>query len=136
MSTTTHETINPWTWQDQFGFAQAVRTSEPPSRWVVCAGQAAHDETGAVVHPGDMHGQLTQTLDNLETVLAQAGTDLGHVIRLNYYTTDVDGLLGVWGVLLERLGRAGCTPASTLLGVTRLAFPDMLVEIEATALVP
>jgi enamine deaminase RidA (YjgF/YER057c/UK114 family) len=46
----------------------------------------------------------------------------------------VDGLLGQWQVLAERMGRANCRPASTLLGVARLAFPDMLVEIEATAL--
>src|SRR5689334_21503150 len=112
MSTTTHETINPWTWQDQYGFAQAVRTSEPPSRWLVCAGQASADADGAVLHAGDIGAQLAQSLDNLETVLHAAGTDLGHVIRPTFYTTDVDGLLGVWGVLLERLGKAGCTPAS------------------------
>jgi enamine deaminase RidA (YjgF/YER057c/UK114 family) len=91
---------------------------------------------GAVLHAGDVGAQLAQALDNLETVLRQPGTDLGHVIRLSLYTTDVDGLLGAWGVLLERLGRAGCTPASTLLGVVRLAFPELLVEVEATALVP
>ena len=64
------------------------------------------------------------------------GFTLGDVVRLNYYTTDVDGLLGVWNVIGERLGEAGCRPASTLLGVARLAFPELLIEIEATALVP
>jgi enamine deaminase RidA (YjgF/YER057c/UK114 family) len=131
---TLHQVVNPWTWQDQFGFAQAVTTSTPPSRWVLCAGQGSVDADGAALHPGDMGSQLTQALDNLEVVLEQAGTDLSHVLRLNYYTTDVDGLLGQWHVLAERMGKANCRPASTLLGVARLAFPDMLVEIEATAL--
>ena len=52
---------------------------------------------------------------------------------LNYYTTDVDLLLQNWDALTTRLDAAGCRPASTLLGVTRLAFPDWLIEIEATA---
>jgi enamine deaminase RidA (YjgF/YER057c/UK114 family) len=48
----------------------------------------------------------------------------------------VDGLLGVWNIVTERLAKAGSRPSSTLLGVARLAFPDMLVELEATALAP
>ena len=131
---TPHQTVNPWTWQDQFGFAQAVVT-DPPSRWLFLAGQGPADADGTTV-PGDIGAQLVQCLDNLETVLAQAGADLSHVVRLNYYTTDVDAMFGVWNLITERLAARGCRPASTLLGVARLAFPDMLVEIEATALVP
>lgn len=132
---TTHQSINPWTWQDQFGFSQAV-AAPAGSRWIVCAGQAATDPDGGVVHVGDMRAQVGQAFDNLDTVLEKAGADLSHVVRLNYFTTDADGLLGAWDVVAERLGKAGIQPASTFLGVARLAFPDMLVEIEATALVP
>ena len=56
------------------------------------------------------------------------------VVRLNYYTIDADGLLGAWNVIAERLGQAGCRPTITLLGVNRLASPEMLIGIEATAL--
>jgi enamine deaminase RidA (YjgF/YER057c/UK114 family) len=129
------QAVNPWTWQDQFSFSQAVAV-EPPSRWLFCAGQTSVDADGALMHPGDIRGQLTRSLDNLETVLEQAGSDLGQVVRLNYYTTDADALLGAWDIINERLGKAGCRPASTLLGVARLAFPDLLLEIEATALIP
>lgn len=132
---TSHQAINPWTWQDQFGFSQAI-SATPPSRLVFCAGQASHAADGTVLHAADIGAQLTQSFNNLETVLQQAGTDLSHVVRLNYYTTDVDGLLGAWHLIADRLSEAGCRPTSTLLGVTRLAFPDMLIEIEATALVP
>jgi enamine deaminase RidA (YjgF/YER057c/UK114 family) len=103
---------------------------------VFCAGQTSVDAEGAILHADDIGAQLAQSFNNLETVLQQAGTDLSHVVRLNYYTTDVDGLLGVWHVIGERLGEASCRPASTLLGVARLAFPELLIEIEATALVP
>jgi len=76
---------------------------------------------------------VTLAIDNLETVLNDAGVGLSDVVRLNYYTTDVDGLMAVWEIINTRLAKANCRPASTLLGVTRLAFPEMLVEIEATA---
>jgi enamine deaminase RidA (YjgF/YER057c/UK114 family) len=59
---------------------------------------------------------------------------LRHVVRLNYYTTDVDRLLAEgWEAAKDRLREAECRPASTLLGVTRLAYPELLIEIEATA---
>ena len=132
---TPHRIVNPWTWQDQFGFVQAV-VAGPASQWVFLAGQGPSDADGNLVHEGDIGGQLNHAFDNIETVLAQAGANLSHVVRLNYYTTDVDALLGVWNVVGERLAAAGCRPSSTLLGVQRLAFPEMLVELEATALVP
>ena len=91
------------------------------------------DAQGHPLHPGDMRAQLTETLDNLETVLAAAGFTLGDVMRLNFYTTDVDRFFEAYDVLVSRLAAAGCRNASTLLGVARLAFPELLVELEATA---
>ena len=124
--------VNPWTWQDQFGFAQGTEIHGGQSV-LYCAGQASTDGDGTTVHAGDMAGQLNQAFDNLETTLKEAGYTLANVVRLNYYTTDVDLLLENWGVLAGRLAAAGVQPSSTLLGVTRLAFPDWLIEIEATA---
>jgi enamine deaminase RidA (YjgF/YER057c/UK114 family) len=66
-------------------------------------------------------------------VLREAGYTLADVVRVNYYTTDIDAFFGAGDILGERLGAAGIQPASTLLGVTRLAFPELMVEIEATA---
>ena len=125
--------VNPWTWQDAYGFSQAneIRGAQ---RVLVCAGQTSVDENGVPLHPGDMRKQVGQALDNLETVLRAAGLGLGDVVRLNYYVTDVDEALRAFDVLGERLTAAGCRPASTLLGVTRLAFPELMVEIEATAM--
>jgi enamine deaminase RidA (YjgF/YER057c/UK114 family) len=124
--------INPWTWQDAFGFVQAHEVSDG-HRTLYCAGQTAVDDDGNALHPGDMAAQANRALDNLETVLDQAGMTLGNVVRLDYYTTDVDAFLQVAADVLPRLATAGCTPASTVLGVQRLAFPELLVEIEATA---
>ena len=123
--------INPWTWQDQLGFVQA-NAVHTPQRIVYCAGQASVDAEGKPLHAGDLRAQTAQAFDNLETVLQAAGLTLAHVVRLTYYTTDVNALLANWDVVTARLGHANSQPASTLLGVTQLAF-DLLVEIEATA---
>jgi enamine deaminase RidA (YjgF/YER057c/UK114 family) len=124
--------INPWTWQDRSGFVQAHEVSGP-QRILHCAGQASIDADGNTVHAGDMGAQLAQSFDNLETVLGEAGLSLANVVRLNYYTTDVDAFFASHEVVATRLREGGCRPSSTLLGVARLARPEMLVEIEATA---
>jgi enamine deaminase RidA (YjgF/YER057c/UK114 family) len=124
--------INPWAWQDAFAFSQAVEFSGH-QRVVMCAGQTSSNADGEPVHAGDMGAQVTQALDNLETVLKQAGMSLSNVVRLNYYTTDVDAVFPHLPLVAERLGAAGVQPAATLLGVTRLAFPELMIEIEATA---
>ena len=77
----------------------------------------------------------SKAFDNLETVLNDAGLKLSDVVRLNYYTTDADSFMGAAEVAGICMGKAGCRPASTLLGVARLAFPELLIEIEATAVV-
>jgi enamine deaminase RidA (YjgF/YER057c/UK114 family) len=124
--------INPWKWQDQFGFVQAHEISGG-QRVLYCAGQASVDAEGKPAHAGNMRAQVNQALDNLEKVLAEGGFSLSQVVRLNYYTTNVDQLIANWDAVTNRLSQAGCRPASTLLGVSRLAFPELLVEIEATA---
>jgi enamine deaminase RidA (YjgF/YER057c/UK114 family) len=92
------------------------------------------DADGHPIHAGDIAAQIGQALDNLEQVLHASGYTLANVVRLNYYTTDVDQMLANWAVLAERLSTGGCRCTSTLLGVTRLAYPEMMIEIEATAM--
>ena len=124
--------INPWTWQDQLGFSQAidVRGAE---RVVYCAGQTSNDADGNPLHVGDMAAQIHQALDNLETVLGAAGLKLESVVRLCYYTTDVPAFLEAMERVASRLQEGRCKPSSTLLGVASLFHPDILVELEATA---
>ena len=124
--------INPWTWQDNFGYVQANEVGGG-QQVLYCAGQGSVDDDGTLVNEGDMQAQLLQALDNLETVLREGGFELSDVVRLNYYTTDVDRFFEAYGTAAARLAESGCRPASTLLGVARLAFPELLVEIEATA---
>jgi enamine deaminase RidA (YjgF/YER057c/UK114 family) len=124
--------INPWSWQDQYGFVQAAEVSGA-RRVLYCAGQTSVDADGRPVHVGDMRGQVSQALDNLDAVLQAAGFGFSDLVRLNYYTTDADLLVRNWDVISNRLTGAGARVGSTLLGVARLAFPELLVEIEGTA---
>lgn len=124
--------INPWTWQDQFGFSQAVQVTGA-TRVLYCAGQTSVDEEGGPLHARQMEAQLAKAFDNLETVLQQAGMTLRNVVRLNYYVTDVPAYLAASGSVKARLTKAGCQPPGTLLGVAALFHPDIVVEIEATA---
>ena len=124
--------VNPWPWSVAFGFNQAELV-EGASRVLVCSGQAAMSPDGVPQHAGDLAAQVTLALDNVEAVLKDGGMTLADVVRLNVFTTDVDGMMGAWPALAERFAAAGIRPTSTLVGVTRLAFPELMVELEATA---
>lgn len=124
--------INPVAWSQELGFNQGELVSGH-TRTLYCSGQTAMDAQGRPQHDGDMAAQLALCLDNLEAVLAEAGMALGNLVRLNVYATDVDLLFQHYGVLAGRLGAARVAPTTTMLGVTRLAIPGQLVELEATA---
>jgi enamine deaminase RidA (YjgF/YER057c/UK114 family) len=122
--------VNPWSWQDAFGYSQAYEVSGG-GRVLFCSGQASVDANGAPLHAGDLGRQLSQAFDNLETVLAQADMTLANVARLNFYTTDLPAFFKATPQVLGRLG--GQKPPGTLLGVAALFHPDIVIEIEATA---
>jgi enamine deaminase RidA (YjgF/YER057c/UK114 family) len=125
--------VNPWTWQDALGFSQAFEVSGA-GRALFCSGQASVDAQGKPLHARDMAKQLAQAFDNLEAVLAKAGMSLANVVRLNYYTTDMPAFLAATPQVMARLGDT--KPPGTLLGVAALFHPDLVIEIEATAVAP
>ncbi|WP_425423140.1 RidA family protein [Spirosoma panaciterrae] len=75
--------MNPWQWQDQLGYAQAIEIPQA-TRTLYCAGQAAMDADGRPVD-SDMRCQINLSFDNLETVLQQANYSLADVVRLNFH---------------------------------------------------
>jgi enamine deaminase RidA (YjgF/YER057c/UK114 family) len=125
--------VNPWDWSITLGYNQA-EVIEGATRQVICAGQTAVDSQGAPQHQGDMRAQIGLALDNLETVLKDAGMDLGNVIKLGVYATDVDEALKNFDLMGMRFGPYQVRPPMTLLGVNRLAIPGLLFEIEAMAM--
>jgi enamine deaminase RidA (YjgF/YER057c/UK114 family) len=124
--------VNPWAWQDEFGFSQAIETTGH-SRVLRISGQTSVNSEGEPQHEGDMAAQIAQAADNLETVLKTADMTLGNVVELTIYVTDINAALQHFEGLEHRLAAAGIQPAVTLLGVAALFLPQLMIEIAATA---
>jgi enamine deaminase RidA (YjgF/YER057c/UK114 family) len=122
--------INPWQWQDNFGYAQAIEVKNNTGT-LYCAGQAAMDANGKPVS-GNMSEQIKLSLENLHQVVKQAGYDPSNIVRLNFFTTSVPAFFEAYGTAIEWMKQHHCTPSSTLLQIGALAFPELTIEIEAT----
>lgn len=125
--------VNPWDWSLNFGYNQAEIITNP-QRQLICAGQTACDAKGAAQHKGDMRNQIALSLDNLEAVLKAGDMSIANVTRISIFTTDMDETMKNYDVIGQRFGAHNVTPPVTLLGVTKLALPDLMFEIEATAM--
>jgi 2-iminobutanoate/2-iminopropanoate deaminase len=124
--------VNPWAWQDAAGFSQAWRVDGAGSI-VFVSGQAPISADGQLVGEGDFEAQVRQVFSNLRTVVEQAGGGLEAVVKLTVFLTDMTRLRDYTRIKGEFF--TGGQPASTAVGVTALARPEMMVEVEALAVV-
>lgn len=99
------------------------------------AGTVSMEPGRRLVGEGDMAAQVKRTVLNIQASLAEFGATLADVVRVNTFVTDVDRYLKEGHVELVKLFGPGTLPVSTLVGVTRLADPRYLVEIQATAVI-
>lgn len=125
--------VNPWEWSTHVGYNQAELV-QGASRQLICSGQTSVDAQGQVQHEDDMRAQIGLALDNLEAVLSEGGMGIGDVVKISVFATDVQEAMKNFDVLGARFGAAGNRPATTVLGVTGLAIPGLMFEIEATAM--
>jgi 2-iminobutanoate/2-iminopropanoate deaminase len=122
--------INPWTWQDQFGFSQAWRVDDTQSI-VFVSGQGPLSPEGELVGEGDFEAQTRQVFENLQAVLSAAGASFDAVMKFTVYLTDIGTLRDFGRIKAEFI--PGEQPASTALEVGSLALPGMMIEVEAIA---
>lgn len=118
-------------WESTVLFSLGVVTG---GRTLHTAGITARDPQGALVGAGDMREQVAQCFRNLADILEAAGTGFAHVVKYTIYTTDIDRFMGETAEV--RAPFFGGKPGATLVEVSRLVDPGMLVEIEAVVHVP
>jgi enamine deaminase RidA (YjgF/YER057c/UK114 family) len=121
--------INPWQWQNQRNYVQAVEVTQVAGT-LYCAGQAAVYADGRSSNE-DMKSQLLLAIQNLEQVISEAGYECKNIVRLNILTTSSDELFTCFDVLQNWIVKQGIKQATTLFEVPAL-FETLKVELEAT----
>ena len=120
---------NPWKWQDERSYIQAVEVKQPAGTLYV-SGQAAVNADGTS-STEDMKSQIILALQNLETVVTQAGYEPGGIVRLTIYTTSAAEFWLHFSLFQDWIAKHGIKQASTLMEVKSL-FETLKIEFEAT----
>lgn len=121
--------INPWEWQDQRSYVQAVEVKSAAATLYI-SGQTAISKEG-ISSNADMKTQLIEAIANLEQVISEAGYTPEHIVRLNIYTTSTEEFLSCFDVFQNWVSTYGIQQATTVLEVNGL-FETLKVELEAT----
>jgi reactive intermediate/imine deaminase len=124
--------LNPETLSTPTGYSHIAEASG--GRTIYIAGQVALDKSGKIVGKGDFAAQATQVFENLKLALAAVGATFDNVVKVTTFVTDMSQMQTLREIRGKYYGKMA--PASTLVEISKLANPDLLIEIEAVAVVP
>ena len=126
--------INPSSVSTPKGYSQAVTIDLGKSTMLILSGQVAFDKDGQLVGKGDIAAQIQQVFTNIKNIVEATGGSMKDVVKLNYYMTDVSQVQALRNIR-DKFVNTAQPPASTLVQVSKLFRDDILVEIEATAVI-
>jgi 2-iminobutanoate/2-iminopropanoate deaminase len=111
-----------------YNISQGFKAGE----FIFLSGQAAIDDEGLIVGSGDFQAQAEQTVDNINTLLKRAGSDLSRVVKVTIYLTDMKHFPDIVELRAKHFTRP--YPADTIVEVSSLALPELMIEIDVIAL--
>ncbi|MDJ0947916.1 MAG: Rid family hydrolase [Alphaproteobacteria bacterium] len=116
-------------WEEGFGYAQAVRVGDT----IYLAGQVSHDAEGNIVGAGDMAAQMRQAYANVAEVLERFGATMDNVVDETMFVTDVGAAMEAAGAIRREVFGGRPAAANTLIQISGLAFPELMIEIKCIA---
>lgn len=116
-------------WEKEYGYSQAVKVGDT----IYLSGQVSHDDKGNVLGEGDMEVQMRATYANVEKVLAQYGATMDNVVDEIVFVTDMDAAFAARVKMKQEVFSGSPVLASTIVQISRLAFPQLMIEIRCIA---
>lgn len=131
----TVQLFNPPSVATPKGYSHAAIVDLGTCKMVIMSGQVALDKQGNLIGKDDMEKQTEQVFQNIKAIVTETGGTMDNIVKLGYFTTDVSKI-GAIRVVRDKFINTGNPPASTLVQVSKLFRDDVLIEIEATAIIP
>ena len=116
-------------WESGYGYSQAIKVDDT----IYVSGQVDHDETGKILYPGDMEGQMRQAYGNVRRVLAHFGATMENVVDEILFVVDMESAMKARGRLKDEVFGQSILPAATIVQIQRLALTGFMVEIRIVA---
>jgi enamine deaminase RidA (YjgF/YER057c/UK114 family) len=116
-------------WEQEYGYVQAVKVGDT----IYVSGQVSHDEKGEFVGIGDMEAQMRQAYANVQKLLAQYGATMDNIVDETVFTTDMEAAFKAATKVRQEVFSGAPVVASTIAQITRLAFPELMIEIKCVA---
>ena len=127
--------INPSTVSTPKGYSHAAEIDLGTSKMLIMSGQIAIDSKGNLIGKGDFNKQAEQVFQNIKNIVESAGGNMDNIVKLGFYVLDINQV-PMLRLVRDKFVNVKMPPASTLVQVSKLFRDDILLEVEATAIIP